>query len=79
MFATEFQALTKEYYKGAIACGNLIVNGKITAEDYPLKDNDLIIHSLHRHEPPITGEELKVISQDENVSYFMVTTFCLLN
>jgi len=67
VFATEFQALTKEYYKGAIACGNLTVNGQITAEDYPLKDNDLIIHSLHRHEPPITGEELKVISQDKNM------------
>ncbi|XP_049847833.1 pseudouridylate synthase RPUSD2-like [Schistocerca gregaria] len=35
--------------------------------DYVIKEHDLIMHRVHRHEPPVSGQEIKIIYQDEKL------------
>ena len=47
------------YYKASIRSGTISVNGQTVGLDYVLKNNDLIIHKCHRHEPPVVGDEVR--------------------
>ena len=31
-----------------------------------VRDNDLVTHKVHRHEPPVSAAHLKVIHEDEH-------------
>ncbi|CAB3995868.1 RNA pseudouridylate synthase domain-containing 2 [Paramuricea clavata] len=67
VLSQEFQSETTEYYRKAIENGNITVNGAQTKEDVILKDNDIISHKVHRHEPPVTAEPIQIISETEDV------------
>ena len=32
-----------------------------------LKDNDLITHQLHRHEPPVTARQIEIVVETSDV------------
>ncbi|KAL4175734.1 hypothetical protein KRP22_000695 [Phytophthora ramorum] len=67
IFTKEFGANSPEYYKFAIASGRISVNHKIVPADTTIKNGDLIIHTAHRHEPPVSGVEIEVVYEDNDL------------
>ncbi|KAL1881419.1 hypothetical protein VTK73DRAFT_3937 [Phialemonium thermophilum] len=47
--------------------GLVSVNGKTVGPDYVLKNGDLISHTTHRHEPPVTAEPIRVLHEDNDM------------
>ena len=46
----------------------MVVNGKPVADPSAVvKNGDLISHTLHRHEPPVTGEAIGIIHEDDDM------------
>ncbi|KAK5117744.1 hypothetical protein LTR85_008719 [Meristemomyces frigidus] len=68
IFRDEFRDRPEEYYKDAIETGKIQVNGQpvpsITAH---VKNGDIISHTLHRHEPPVTAEPVGIVHEDEDL------------
>ncbi|KAK5584217.1 hypothetical protein RB653_005825 [Dictyostelium firmibasis] len=67
MFSQEFSTNSRDVYLKKIKRGLIKVNDELVSPSYKIKLNDTIIHTVHRHEPPITGEPLKIVSLDNNV------------
>ncbi|KAI1950928.1 DRAP deaminase [Ophidiomyces ophidiicola] len=67
IFATEFRDRPKEYYKEAIESGNVTINGEAASLDTKVKNGDIISHTLHRHEPPVTSLPVGVIHEDDDM------------
>lgn len=66
IFCKEFQDHTPEYYKNAIETGKIKVNDKIVSPDYILKNGDVVSHSIHRHEPPVTAQKIEIIEKSKD-------------
>ena len=67
IFASEFRDRTPEYYKAAIAAGRVVVSGRKVPEDYVLRNGEVISHTLHRHEPPVTAQPIRAIYEDDDM------------
>lgn len=68
IFADEFRDRPLEYYKDAILDGRIHLNGKaITSTDHIVKNGDLISHTLHRHEPPVTARPIGIVHEDDDM------------
>jgi tRNA pseudouridine synthase 9 len=67
IFQCEFRDRPVEYYREAMESGQVSVNGKKVGPHYVLKNGDLISHTTHRHEPPVTAEPITVIHEDEDM------------
>lgn len=67
IFGSEFRDRPLEYYRAAMESGLVMVNGKVIGPDHVLKNGDLVSHTTHRHEPPITAEAIGVIHEDEDM------------
>ncbi|KAM9968528.1 hypothetical protein ACTFIW_002969 [Dictyostelium discoideum] len=67
MFSQEFSTNSRDVYLKKIKRGLIKVNEQLVSPSYKIKLNDTIIHTVHRHEPPVTGESIKIVSLDENV------------
>ncbi|KAK1762349.1 pseudouridine synthase [Phialemonium atrogriseum] len=67
IFESEFRDKTVEYYREAIDSGLVAVNGKIVGTNYILKNGDLISHTAHRHEPPVTAEPIGILHEDNDM------------
>ena len=44
-----------------------LVNGVVANKDTLIKNNDLITHRVHRHEPPVIGERINIIHKDDDL------------
>ncbi|KAI9048538.1 hypothetical protein LZ554_007371 [Drepanopeziza brunnea f. sp. 'monogermtubi'] len=68
IFASEFRDRPLEYYKDAIERGAVTVNGKpVPTTQHIVKNGDVISHTLHRHEPPVTALPISVLHEDEDM------------
>ncbi|KAL8905865.1 MAG: hypothetical protein Q9207_002385 [Kuettlingeria erythrocarpa] len=68
IFATEFRDRPQEYYKDAIESGNVVVNGKKVPSVREIVNNgDVISHTLHRHEPPVTAQPIGIVHEDNDM------------
>ncbi|KAJ9602767.1 DRAP deaminase [Cladophialophora chaetospira] len=68
IFAAEFRDRTRDYYKQAIETGQISVNGKPCKDVHTIVQNgDVISHTLHRHEPPVTAQPIRVISETDEM------------
>lgn len=67
IFECEFRAHSRSYYEQAIEEGRIIVNGKAVKPDYIIQNGDLVNHTVHRHEPPVTDEPIRVIHEDDGI------------
>ncbi|ERF73048.1 hypothetical protein EPUS_08612 [Endocarpon pusillum Z07020] len=68
IFATEFRDRTREYYKHAIETGQIAINGKPCEDTHTIvKNGDVVSHTLHRHEPPVTAQPIRVISETDSM------------
>lgn len=67
IFESEFRDRPLEYYQACMESGQVVVNGKPVAPGYIVRNGDLVSHTTHRHEPPITAEPIRVIHEDDNM------------
>ncbi len=67
VFRNEFRNRSLEYYRAAMVSGEVSVNGKTVGPDHILKNGDLISHTTHRHEPPVTADPVSVIHEDDDM------------
>ncbi|KAL8706888.1 MAG: hypothetical protein Q9201_000157 [Fulgogasparrea decipioides] len=68
IFATEFRDRPLEYYKDAIECGKVVVNGKkVPSVRECVQNGDIVSHTLHRHEPPVTARPIGIIHEDNDM------------
>ncbi|KAK4110022.1 pseudouridine synthase [Canariomyces notabilis] len=67
IFESEFRDRPIEYYRAAMESGQICVNGKVVGPHYVLKNGDLVSHTAHRHEPPVTAEPIAVIHEDDDM------------
>ncbi|KAK3305392.1 pseudouridine synthase [Chaetomium strumarium] len=67
IFESEFRDRPLEYYRAAMESGQVAVNGKTVGPHYILKNGDLVSHTTHRHEPPVSAEPIGVIYEDEDM------------
>lgn len=67
IFESEFRDRPLAYYKEAMEKGKILINGKPASPDYVVKNGDLVSHKMHRHEPPVTAEEVAIIHEDEKM------------
>ena len=57
-----------EYYRQSIVEGAIQLNGKpVISTKAVVKNGDIISHTLHRHEPPVTGEDVGIVHEDEDM------------
>ncbi|XP_071070210.1 pseudouridylate synthase RPUSD2 isoform X2 [Dasypus novemcinctus] len=59
VFSTEFRAHPLAYYEAAIRAGRLRLNEE--------PDNDFLRNTVHRHEPPVTAEPIRLLAENEEV------------
>lgn len=67
VFESEFRERPVEYYRAAMESGQVAVNGKIVSPDYVMVNGDLVSHTTHRHEPPVTQDPVQVIHEDDDM------------
>jgi tRNA pseudouridine32 synthase len=68
VFTAEFRDRTREYYKNAIETGQITINGKACVDIHTIVNNgDVVSHTLHRHEPPVTAQPIRVISETDSM------------
>lgn len=67
VFSTDFKDKPSFYYESAIKNSLITVNGQSITSDYIVKQNDVISHLIHRHEPPVLNLSIQVIFEDEDV------------
>ncbi|KAH8177841.1 RNA pseudouridylate synthase domain-containing protein [Sarocladium implicatum] len=67
IFDAEFRDRPLEYYRHAMESGQIYVNGEKVGPDYILRNGDLVCHTMHRHEPPVTADPVGVIHEDDEM------------
>lgn len=68
IFASEFRDRSREYYRTAIEEGAIHVNGQPCKDVHTVvKNGDVISHTLHRHEPPVTAQPIGVIAETDEL------------
>ncbi|WFD34928.1 hypothetical protein MCUN1_001774 [Malassezia cuniculi] len=72
VFTTEFRDRTKEYYLWAIHNGLSTVNGQQVEPTYTIQENDMIVNRVHRHEPAVSDEPVRIIHRDDKKGQLVV-------
>uniref|UniRef100_A0A8C6R2T1 Pseudouridylate synthase RPUSD2 n=1 Tax=Nannospalax galili TaxID=1026970 RepID=A0A8C6R2T1_NANGA len=68
VFNTEFRAQPLTYYEAAVRAGRLHLNEEPVQDlSIVLKDNDFLRNTVHRHEPPVTAEPIRLLAENEDV------------
>ncbi|XP_006883288.1 PREDICTED: RNA pseudouridylate synthase domain-containing protein 2 [Elephantulus edwardii] len=68
VFGTEFRAQPLAYYEAAVRAGRLHLNEERVQDlSIVLKDNDFLRNTVHRHEPPVTAEPIRLLAENEDV------------
>lgn len=67
IFESEFRDRPVAYYKLAMETGRILINGKPAMPDYVVKNGDLVSHKVHRHESPVTADDIGIIHEDDNM------------
>lgn len=68
VFASEFRDRPREYYRTAIETGEIVINGKPCQDVHTIiKNGDVISHTLHRHEPPVTAQPIGVVAETDEM------------
>ncbi|KAF9892509.1 hypothetical protein FE257_001618 [Aspergillus nanangensis] len=67
IFAAEFRDRPIEYYLQALEEGKVTVNGQKAGPTTVLKNGQMVCHTLHRHEPPVTALDIGIIHEDDDL------------
>ena len=70
VLSKEFRRGTQEesraYFTAAMKAGLLRVNGKAGRPDDVFRNGDLLEHIVHRHEPPVRGDPIVTVYDEDN-------------
>lgn len=67
VFSSEFRDRPIEYYHQAMLEGKITINNKAVGPDYVVKNGDFVNNTMHRHEPPVSGAEIQVLHEDDEI------------
>lgn len=68
IFSSEFRDRDREYYRNAIESGHITINTKPCMDTNTIvKNGDVVGHTLHRHEPPVSAQPVGVIHEDDDM------------
>lgn len=67
IFESEFRDRPLEYYRNAMESGEVAVNNQTVGPHYVLRNGDLVTHTLHRHEPPVTADPIEVLYENNDM------------
>ncbi|UNI15506.1 tRNA pseudouridine(32) synthase [Purpureocillium takamizusanense] len=67
IFESEFRDRPVHYYRASMESGDIYVNGRRVGPDYIVRNGDLVSHTLHRHEPPVTADPVAIIHEDDEM------------
>ncbi|KAI9018131.1 pseudouridine synthase [Phycomyces nitens] len=67
VFTEEFRDRSEQYYKYAIEKGLITINDKPVNVDTIVRNQDIIGHQIHRHEPPVTDKDIVIVNQDKDL------------
>ncbi|KAL4912490.1 hypothetical protein BDW62DRAFT_216289 [Aspergillus aurantiobrunneus] len=67
IFTAEFRDREPGYYRKALESGSVSVNGKPAGPNTVLRNGEVISHTLHRHEPPVTGNDIGIIHETDDL------------
>lgn len=67
VFESEFRDRPTEYYRAAMESGLIFINDKCVGPDHVMRNGDLVSHTLHRHEPPVTAEPIGIVHEDDDM------------
>ncbi|XP_075469533.1 pseudouridylate synthase RPUSD2 [Ascaphus truei] len=68
VFSAEFRAEPLEYYRQAALAGRLRLNQEtVTDLSIVLKNNDFLRNTVHRHEPPVTAQPLRILADTDEM------------
>ena len=68
IFASEFRDRDRAYYRTAIESRQITINGQPCVDPSTVvKNGDVISHTLHRHEPPVTAQRIGRIHEDDDM------------
>lgn len=68
VFSTEFRSQPLSYYEAAVRAGRLHLNEEPVQDlSIVLKDNDFLRNTVHRHEPPVTAEPIRLLAENNDV------------
>lgn len=67
IFVDEFRDRDAEFYKKAIANGQVTLNKKVANLDTIVRNGELISHRCHRHEPSVSSRPIKIVFEDDNI------------
>ncbi|XP_056401385.1 pseudouridylate synthase RPUSD2 [Hyla sarda] len=68
VFSKEFRSEPLEYYRRAARAGRLRLNQHTVTElSVVLKDNDFLRNMVHRHEPPVTAQPLRILAESDDM------------
>ncbi|SCU91502.1 LAFA_0F04148g1_1 [Lachancea sp. 'fantastica'] len=67
IFVSEFRDREESYYRKTIAKGSVILNDKPANLESIVRNGDLIMHKIHRHEPPVTSRPVKIVFEDKDI------------
>lgn len=64
VFVDEFRDKEPEFYRRAIAAGQVTLNKTPTTLDSVVRNGDLISHRCHRHEPAVSSRPIQIVFED---------------
>ncbi|KAI1177696.1 pseudouridine synthase [Nemania sp. FL0916] len=67
VFESEFRDRTPAYYKHAIETGQVFIDGKVVTPNYVLRNGNLVSHTIHRHEPPVSAAPVTILHEDDDL------------
>jgi tRNA pseudouridine32 synthase len=71
VYQAEFRDRPHAYYKNAFVTGQIVVNGKpipeAELESRLVYNADLVTHTLHRHEPPVSDKAIGIVYEDDEL------------
>ncbi|KAK6520492.1 hypothetical protein TWF506_000745 [Arthrobotrys conoides] len=68
IYGTEFRDRPQEYYKTAVLKGMISINGVPTHSlDQIIRNGDVVTHTLHRHEPPVTDKPVTIVCETDDM------------
>ncbi|KAJ8594230.1 pseudouridine synthase [Rhizopogon salebrosus TDB-379] len=70
--STEFRDRSMEYYRYALDSGVTTINGKVARPDTVVRNGDRIENVVHRHEPPVTSNPVKVVLHDMKRNFLVI-------
>ncbi|KAK7754678.1 DRAP deaminase [Diatrype stigma] len=67
VFESEFRDRPLAYYRNAMETGQICVNRAVASPDHVLDNGELVSHTIHRHEPPVTADPVQVLHEDDDI------------